>query len=343
MEEGKKRYTPVLRSGEGAIFTVSEFKCPFVPLDGLDYAPLFSDMFEEAYENSFIKKPLGKEWGFASIISFYDSYRNFFFSPSEDEREEAETKRMFIHDLDRQLGQEAADRVSGICSIPDDELCYAVRQWNVSFYSFRRNPLFDMKGRKAIVVIRTRPSLRAFLSSSFDGVERAFRKMAEGGTYTSSSLIEAVAGVKDEIREEIGEKKEKMARLLIEKAEGMPDRNLLTSREDRIESCSLKIRRAEITLSYLDAFVRQTEDYLGSDTPSEPLSKRILSDALLTAEIKWEADAPGFLTAEDLNVIVSDRRLRHRTRWGDSCIVYMKEMRPLTELHDFIMKGNKDE
>ncbi len=164
--------------------------------------------------------------------------------------------------------------------------------------------------------------------------------MAEDGTYTFSSLLKAVAGVKDEIREEIGKEKEKMEKMIRDSSEGKPDRGILTRCEDRIEFSLLKIRRAEITLDYLDAFVRQTEDYLGSrSTPAQPLSKRILSDALLTPSLKWEADAPGFLTAEDIRTILSDRRLRYRDSYGDSCTVYLKETRPLAELHDAVMKG----
>ncbi len=312
-KEMKSRYTPVI-FGEGTMILVIEERIvPFTPLEGLEFEEgQVRTMIDKAYAKTFALSPFGEIRKFNNAFNIYPMYRLLTGKSSDEEGNRTFSK--FKWYLNVQFGDIAMEKLFDEVGLPRGSnfgLYTRPRGKTVGFLAPKEKD--ELIKHKILLIMRYFRSLDEILYYSVDGVESVYTKFIPQRPWTRSKLIAASEEVKAELMEEI--------ETILERVEKSETK---ASAKSKME----KIARKRISLSFIDKFISQADDYVFDDAPDEPLMKRVLYDALLGA--KWKFDFPGFLTAQDIEEIFSDERL---LRDGEYYF-YLNETRPVSRLRE---------
>lgn len=317
MEE-ESRFTSVI-FGEGRFIPIFEERIvPFSSLQGLEYKrESVCKAIDDSYEKAFKSTSLPSDIHFNNVMNLYLIYRLIGGSNNCNSKEKNNLS-LFIRSINSYLGKVALKTLYEHLGVPQQRNI-AVQTCPRENTVLRFSPVLkdDYMHHKAVVIIRFYRAVDEILHYSIDGVNRIYDKMISERSYDTSRLFSISDAVKNELKSEITALENRLEKI---------------NNEVKIMSSKLKIMHKQISLSFIDKFILEVKDYLSDDIPDEPLTKRILSDAL--SDEVWEADFPGFLTKNDLAKILSDESL---LRYGDYYL-YLNEIRPIIELKDIVYK-----
>ncbi len=312
-------FTPVKKGEKGR-------EVPFSAINGLHYQKKeLQKMITFSHKMTFPDNPFPRDRDYNNILEMFPVYSVL--AGNNVKSDEAVTVALFRHKFSNFLASKALYKILSMQGIENTKgIAVFIRLVESTFFSLSPDTKDDILQHDAIVIIRPKQPVDEILHFSLDAVLKIFERFFKSGTSDKSLLQLYAKSVTDEIIEE---------NIVTEKALKILEMNTLPEYSRKsgtmIKNGKEKIEQKLLSLSFINKFLEETEDYLLCD-PDEPLSLRVLLDAL--SSVEWEFDSPGYLTRHDAEKIYSQDNLMTEGEYR----VHIDELRPIATLKEILRK-----